>query len=127
VLYLGYAEGGVDFRSNCQQGVATFHGKRLPEMAFEDEAGCVRRVARRGTVFFTRHAEEERRKDNIEKVEIANILGRCVVTHVEVNKKNGEAEWRAEAKDSDGRRITVVVVVYENVGEIKVITTWANK
>ena len=96
-------------------------------MAFENEASCLRRIARRGTIFYTKHAEQERQKDNIEKVEIANILCRCVVTKAEPNAKNGEEEWRAEGKDSDGRKITVVVVAYENVGEIKIVTTWANK
>lgn len=55
------------------------------------------------------------------------MLCRCLVTLVENNRDNGEEEWRAEGTDSDGRKITAVVVVYENAGEIKVVTTWANK
>jgi hypothetical protein len=96
-------------------------------MPFEHEAGRLRSVARRGTVFFTKHAEIERQNDGIEKIEIVNMLGRCTVTLVETNKDNGEEEWRAEGRDSDGRRIVAVVVVYEDVAEVKVVTTWAKK
>ncbi|MCP3397153.1 hypothetical protein [Bradyrhizobium sp. CCGB20] len=96
-------------------------------MAFEHEAGRLRRIARRGTVFFTDHAEIERKKDDIEKIDVVNMLGRCTVSLVETNKENGEEEWRAEGTDNDGRRITAVVVAYEDVAEVKVVTTWANK
>ena len=94
-------------------------------MPFEHEAGRLRSVARRGTVFFTKHAEIERKKDGIEKIEIINMLGRCTVTLIETNKESGEEEWRAEGTDSDGRRIAAVVVVYEDVVEVKVVTAWA--
>jgi hypothetical protein len=96
-------------------------------MPFEHEASRLRRIARRGTVFFTDHAEVERKKDGIEKIEVINMLGRCTISLVETNKDNGEEEWRAEGTDSDGRKITAVVVVYEDVAEVKVVTTWANK
>jgi len=96
-------------------------------MPFEHEAGQLRRVARRATVFYTDHAEIERKKDGIEKIDIANMLCRCTVTLVENNKDNGEEEWRAEGTDSDGRKIAAVVVVYENADDIKVVTAWANK
>ncbi len=87
----------------------------------------MRRIARRGTVFFTDHAEIERKKDGIEKLDAVNMLGRCSVSLVETNKDNGEEEWRAEGSDNDGRKITAVVVAYEDVAEVKVVTTWANK
>ncbi|KRQ96377.1 MULTISPECIES: DUF4258 domain-containing protein [Bradyrhizobium] len=96
-------------------------------MAFENEAGRLRRIARRGTIFFTNHAEIERKKDGIEKLDVINVLGRCTVSLVEVNKENGEEEWRAEGTDNDGRKITAVVVAYEDVAEVKIVTTWANK
>ncbi|MEO6781845.1 MAG: hypothetical protein ABI407_11495, partial [Bradyrhizobium sp.] len=63
-------------------------------MPFEHEAGRLRRIARRGTVFFTDHAEIERKKDGIEKLDVVNMLGRCAVSLVETNKDNGEEEWR---------------------------------
>jgi hypothetical protein len=96
-------------------------------MPFELEAGRLRRVARRGTVFFTHHAEVERKKDGIEKIDVVNMLGRCTISLIETNRENGEEEWRAEGTDSDGRKITAVVVVYEDFVEVKVVTTWANK
>ena len=96
-------------------------------MPFEHEAGLLRRVARRATIFYVNHADDERKKDGIEKLDIANMLCRCAITLIETNKQNGEEEWRAEGTDNDGRKITAVVVVYEKVGEIKIITTWANR
>jgi hypothetical protein len=96
-------------------------------MPFEHEAGRLRRVARRGTVFFTDHADDVRTKDAIEKLDVVNMLGRCTISLIETNKESGEEEWRAEGTDSDGRKITAVVVVYEDIAEVKVVTTWANK
>jgi len=98
-------------------------------MSFEHEAGRLRKLAkdRRVLIFCTTHAENERKKDNIEKIDIANMLCRCSVTLVETNNVNGEEEWRAEGTDSDGRKITAVIVAYEDVPEIKVVTTWAKK
>jgi hypothetical protein len=96
-------------------------------MAFEHEASRLRRVARRATIFFTDHAEKERKKDDIEKIDVTNMLGRCSISLVEINKENGEEEWRAEGTDTDGRKITAVVVMYEDVSEVKIVTTWANK
>ena len=55
------------------------------------------------------------------------MLGRCTISLIETNKDNGEEEWRAEGTDSAGRKITAVVVVYEDIAEVKVVTTWANK
>ena len=97
-------------------------------MPFEHEAGRLRRLAKdpRTLVFYTDHAEIERKKDDISKLDIANMLGRCSISLVEVNKKNGEEEWRSEGSDSDGRKITVVVVIDEDALEIKIVTTWAN-
>ena len=68
-------------------------------MPYEHEAGQLRKIARRGTIFYTDHAETERRKDQIEKIDIANMLSRCRVTLVETNKSNGEEEWRAEEQE----------------------------
>jgi Domain of unknown function (DUF4258) len=96
-------------------------------MPFEHEAASLRKAARRGTIFFTNHAEKERKKDQIEKLDITNMLCRCSISLIETNKENGEEEWRAEGTDNDGRKITAVVVVYDDVSEVKIITTWANK
>jgi hypothetical protein len=61
------------------------------------------------------------------KSDVTNMLGRCSISLVEINKENGEEEWRAEGTDTDGRKITAVVVMYEDVSEVKIVTTWANK
>jgi len=95
-------------------------------MPFEDEASRLRKLARNSsvTVWWTGHAEIERQKDAIAKIDVLNMLKRCWVSNVEDSGQ--EVAWRAEGKDIDGRRITAIVVVDEgDPPEIKIITTWA--
>jgi hypothetical protein len=97
-------------------------------MAFEDEASRLRKLARRPDVlvWWTDHAEVERLKDSIAKLDVHNILKRCSVSKVE--ETEGELCWRAEGTDIDNRRIVAEVVAYEDdPAEIKVVTTWARK
>jgi hypothetical protein len=98
-------------------------------MAFEDQAGRLRRLARNPNVLigWKSHAEDERKNDGIAKLDVHNMLKRCSVTNVE--DTDGEEGWRAEGTDIDGRRIIAIVVAYEDeeFPEIKIITTWAKK
>lgn len=97
-------------------------------MPFENEAARLRKLARRldVTVWWTDHAEIERGKDSIAKLDVHNMLKRCSVSKVE--EADGEEGWRAEGTDIDGRRIAAIVVAYEDEPpEIKVVTTWAYK
>jgi hypothetical protein len=96
-------------------------------MAFENEAARLRKLARRSdvSVWWRDHADIERRKDNIAKIDVQNMLKRCSVSNVEVT--DGEECWRAEGTDIDGRRIAAVVVAYDEPPAIKIITTWAHK
>ena len=78
------------------------------------------------SVWYTRHAsKEELPADNIAKIDVENMLRRCIVTLIE--ERGDEVTWRAEGKDSDGRSITAVVVPYLDTNSIKVITGWAGK
>jgi hypothetical protein len=97
-------------------------------MAFESEASRLRNLARRPDVkvWWRTHADLERKKDNIAKLDVQNMLKRCSVSNVE--ETDGEECWRAEGTDIDGRRIAAIVVAYEDdPPEIKIITTWAHK
>jgi hypothetical protein len=97
-------------------------------MAFENEAARLRKLAKRSdvTVWWTDHAEIERKKDNIAKIDVQNMLKRCSISNVE--DTDGEEGWRAEGSDIDGRRIAAIVVAYEDEPpEIKIVTTWAHK
>src|SRR5262245_9553763 len=98
-------------------------------MAYEDEASRLRRLARNPKVLvgWRTHAEDERKNDGIAKLDVQNMLKRCSVTNVEDTE--GEEGWRAEGTDIDGRRITAIVVAYEDEENpyIKIITTWAKK
>jgi hypothetical protein len=97
-------------------------------MAYENEASRLRKLARRPdcTVWWTDHAEVERLKDNIAKIDVQNMLKRCSVSKAE--DSGGEECWRAEGTDIDGRRIAAEVVAYEDdPPEIKIVTTWAYK
>jgi hypothetical protein len=96
-------------------------------MAFENEAARLRKLARRSdvTVWWSGHADVERRNDNIAKIDVQNMLKRCSVSNVE--DTDGEECWRAEGRDIDGRRVAAVVVAYDEPPEIKIVTTWAYK
>jgi hypothetical protein len=98
-------------------------------MAFESEASRLRKLARNPSVLvgWRKHAETERRNDDIAKIDVHNMMKRCKVTNVE--DTDGEEGWRAEGTDIDGRTIVAIVVAYEDEGnpEIKVVTTWAKK
>lgn len=94
--------------------------------SFVHEAARLRALASnpRTSIRFTKHAEDELRKDSIAKIDVLNMLTRCQVTLVETIQ---EETWRAEGTDSDGRPITAVVVVYEDVLKVKVVTGWAGR
>ncbi len=96
-------------------------------MAYENEAARLRKLARNRNVLFwwTDHAEIERKKDDIAKIDVHNMLKRCSVSNVE--DTDGEEGWRAEGTDIDGRRIAAIVVAYDDdtSPEIKIVTTWA--
>jgi hypothetical protein len=98
-------------------------------MAFENEASRLRTLARNPHVLFawTKHADVERRKDDIAKIDVHNVLKKCSVSNVE--ETDGEETWRAEGTDIDGRPIAAIVVAYEdqNNSEIKILTTWVKK
>lgn len=96
-------------------------------MAFEHEAARLRRLAKNADVLFwwTDHAEIERRNDNIAKIDIQNMLKRCMIANVE--DTGGEEGYRAEGTDVDGRRIFAIVVAYDEPPEIKIVTVWAKK
>jgi hypothetical protein len=98
-------------------------------MAYENEASRLRKLARNPNVRvgWRSHADDERKKDGIAKLDVQNMLKRCSVTNVE--DTDGEEIWRAEGTDIDGRRITAILVAYEDEEnpEIKIITVWAKK
>ncbi len=99
---------------------------RSQQSRFERESSKLRALATAGAyVWFTKHAEAEMKKDGIEKIDVINMLSRCVVTLTEVS--GGEDTWRAEGRDVDLRTIVAVVVCYDDQHEIKVITGWARK
>jgi hypothetical protein len=92
---------------------------------FENEAGRLRRLARAEGVRFAyrKHALEEMAKDHIVRIDVENMLRGCKVTLVEETK--GELTWRAEGRDTEGRSLTAVVVAYEDLIKVKIITAWA--
>lgn len=50
------------------------------------------------------------------------MLRRCSVVRVEQNRF--EETWNADGSDTDGKRMTVVVVAFEDTIAIKVVTAW---
>lgn len=55
-------------------------------MPYEHEAGKLRVLAANARVWYTRHALKEMANDGIVKLDIENMLKRCVVTLVEESK-----------------------------------------
>jgi hypothetical protein len=92
---------------------------------YENEASRLRQLASASDVRirFTKHAKEEAAKDGIPEIDVLNMLTRCRVTLVEIS--GADDTWRAEGTDSNGRRITAVVVAFEVLRLIRVITCWA--
>jgi hypothetical protein len=96
-------------------------------VAYEYEAGVLRNVAQRPDVYvwFTKHSLKEMAKDAMYRPDVQNMLKRCSISKIE--ESGGELTYRAHGSDSDGRKITAEVVLYEDDVEIKVITAWADK
>jgi len=69
-------------------------------MSFQNEAARLRKLARNPNVLFwwTNHAEVERNKDNIAKIDVHNMLKRCLVSNVE--DTNGENAGGQKARTS---------------------------
>jgi Domain of unknown function (DUF4258) len=74
---------------------------------------------------FTDHALEEMARDNISQLAVRSMLRRCSVGRVEQNRF--EETLEAKGSDVDGKQITAIVVVEDDIVRIKVITAWATK
>ena len=71
---------------------------------------------------FRNHALEEMAKDGLSQLAVFSMLRRCSVVRREQNRF--EEVWTASGSDVDGNKIDAVVVAYEDVIMIKVITAW---
>ena len=92
--------------------------------AHHDEGRRLRELASRPDVHFRfrEHALDEMAKDGITILDVRSMLRRCSVVRVEQNRF--EETWNAEGSDTDGKRMTVVVVANEDMIAIKVVTAW---
>lgn len=70
---------------------------------------------------FTTHALEEMRKDGWSAPDVKNAV---MNGQVMLQEQKRDRLWRVEGRDFDGRRIQVVVAVYEQEITIKVITAF---
>lgn len=113
----------IDTKSSVTHLSGTVHAQGSP--LFHDEASRLRSLASSPTVAirFTKHAREECAKDRVFEIDVLNMLTRCRVTLVEGSGLN--ETWRAEGVDSDNRKLTAVVSVFERADLIRVITCWA--
>ena len=82
--------------------------------AHHDEGRRLRALANQADVRFRfrEHALTEMAKDSITMLDVRSMLRRCSLVRVEQNRF--EEAWNADGTDADGRRITVVVVAYED-------------
>lgn len=91
---------------------------------YHDEGRRLRTLASKPDVRFRfrDHALDEMAKDGITMLDVRSMLRRCSVVRAEQNRF--EETWNADGSDADGRRMTVVVVAYEDTITIKVVTAW---
>jgi hypothetical protein len=99
----------------------------MPDGYYHDEGRRLRELAGNRDVRFrwTDHALDEMAKDNISVLAVRSMLKRCSVVRCEQNRR--EDAWSAVGNDVNGTRITAVVVAYEHLIKIKVITAWRDK
>ena len=99
----------------------------MPDGNYPDEGRRLRELARKPGVRlkFRDHALEEMAKDGISQPSVKSMLKRCAV--VEIGYSRREETWVAVGSDVLGKPISVVVVAYEDLLVIKVITAWADR
>lgn len=87
------------------------------------ETQTLRRVANnpKCRLRFTAHALDEMKADGWTAPDIQFAL---MNGHVVLHETKKDLLWRVEGGDLDGRRITVIVAVYELTIEIKVVTAF---
>ena len=99
----------------------------MPDGNYPDEGRRLRELARKQGVRlkFRDHALEEMAKDKISQPSVKSMLKRCAV--IEVGYSHREETWVAAGGDVLGKRISAVVVAYEDLLMIKVITAWEDR
>ena len=97
---------------------------KLRKPQFQSITDAIRSLARKRGVSweFDSHAEEEMRKDNIDRLDVQNALSDCKVTE----EQYYEPFWRyvTIGPDTDGRKITVIIELEEMCLRIFVVTAW---
>lgn len=68
---------------------------------------------------YTQHSLEEMRNDEIIDADVRSVLRKGNVTWIETKK---DILWHVEGKDSESRKIRVVVSVFEDAVVVKIIT-----
>jgi len=97
----------------------------MKQPTHHDETRRLKALAADPNVRFkwTGHALKEMTKDQIYRDDVKSVLKKGLVHRVEYNQF--EETWNCRGADLDGRKIEVVVVVYDGEVCIKVVTTWA--
>lgn len=85
------------------------------------ETSALRRVMsqRACRVRYTEHSLEEMRNDEIIDADVRSVLRKGNVTWVETKK---DILWHVEGKDSESRKIRVVISVFDDAMVVKIIT-----
>jgi hypothetical protein len=95
----------------------------MPEADFKSETRILRRVVRdpKCRFVFVRHCELRMAERGIAVPAVLRVLDLGRVAWVEQKQ---DVVWHVEGRDIDGRRLRVVVAVFEDLIKIKVITTF---
>lgn len=85
------------------------------------ETSVLRSVMSKGAcrVRYTKHSLEEMGNDEIIDADVRLVLRKGTVTWIETKK---DIIWHVEGKDSESRKIRVVISVFEDAIVVKIIT-----
>lgn len=95
--------------------------------AHHDEGRRLRKIATAPGVLisYTDHALERMAERGISRLDVRHVLKTGFVARVEMNK--GEETWNVRGTDLDERDLEIVIVAYDEVIRIKVISAWERR
>lgn len=95
------------------------------EPAYIDETQSLHNVLGnpRAVVAYTRHAEEQMTKRQIDRLDVRRVLETGTVEAIDT-RPGGDETWNVRGRDLDGRELIVVCVVFEDLIRVKIVTAF---
>jgi hypothetical protein len=95
------------------------------ERAYIDETQSLRNVIGnpKAQVAYTRHAEEQMMKRQIDRMDVRRVLETGTVEAIDL-RPGGDETWNVRGRDLDGRDLIVVCAVFEDLIKVKIVTAF---